>query len=152
LSGKVKIDNFKEISCTYKPWELKANINQTPFSLVDISGMSNSEKGEWTAFSDNGIKISIITSQRLRDMPIGTYTFSKDDLLNKVIIEKYTGPYRASTLGYMPNEWERYQYEGELIISEQVKDADPYTKGSFHFKAYKNNEVVYDVANGEFSI
>lgn len=153
ITGKVNIDHLENISCSFEPSEIEADINQEPFNVVSIVGTSTSTETEWLAVSDDGIKISIITADNLQDMPAGVYSFTKDDLLNRVTIEKYTGSHKATDSKIIRSEeWESFQYEGELIIEEQAGDPTTRARGSFNLKAYKDNEVVYEITNGKFSI
>lgn len=153
VNGKVTIQNLTNVTCLQEPSKITAEINQQPFHQVDIVGRSNSSQTEWVSISDDGMKLSVITATELRSMPIGKYTFTKNDLLNRVIIERYIGDQKATpTRLIQPEEWENFEYEGELIIEEQQSVPFPQTTGSFILKAYKNNNVVVEVKKGKFSI
>lgn len=153
ISGKVQIDSLKEISCSYSPRQIKAMINQTPFRQVALTGSSNSEESKWIAISDDGMMITFITARELRDMPPGTYTFTKDDRLDRIKIQKYIGPFKATDLKHLDNdEWENYQYEGELIIEGKEGIPDVRTNGKFNLRAFNDEGTVYEVTNGEFSL
>ncbi len=154
VRGKFKINNLKEIECTYVPWVVNAMVDDTPFRPIEIFGNHDDvNKSRWFAYANNGLKLTITTATHLRTMPVGTYTFKRGDTMNTILIEKFIGPYYATTPKIVfENEWERYETEGILTITEQVGGKDPHAKGSFSFKAYKNNQVVYQISNGRFSI
>ncbi len=162
ITGKVKTDNLEFVDCLFEPWKISADINQENFNVVDIQGdvIETAEAdgtvisvfSEWEGISDDGFRIAIITQQRLEDMETGTYPFGKNNSLNLVIIEKYNGPYEAIKFEDRNGEWENFQYEGELIIEEQISIPLQRTKGSFTINAYKDDQVVYSVRNGRFSI
>ncbi len=154
ISGVIKDDNFETIACSFLPKEIIADIDQEPlFHAVEMIGTSSLEKTKWIAISDNGFKIEIITDQKMKEMPIGTYSFGKADQLNIVTIENYKGPIRATNARFLLDEdWESYEYEGELIIDEQIEKPFRVTKGHFTFKALKGDELVYEITNGRFSI
>ena len=153
IDGKINLSNLKTIDCSYEPWSMKADLNDNYFSCPIIVGKGYSDRTEWWGFSDSGIKLTIITSQELSDMPIGKYAFTQADIQNIVTIENYIGQSKASAIKlFNGSEWENYQCEGELIIEEHIEGAKPHTKGSFTIHAFKNGELVYEVENGKFSI
>lgn len=153
ITGKINIDNLDNVSCSFQPRKITANINQSPYNMVDYIGRSTSSESNWLSISNDGFKISIITGEELSEMSKGIYPFSKNDSINIVKIEKYIGPYKVTPLKiFLEEEWESFQYEGELIIEEQISNHFAVTKGSFKIKASRNNEVVYDVIDGEFSL
>jgi hypothetical protein len=153
ISGKVRINQLQDIACSYTPWTIKALINQKVFQKVDMWGRWDEVKSQWVAISDEGTWLSIVTTQPLRNMPTGTYPFKRSDLMNRVEIKKYVGPYKATMIGLLnEEEWEKYEYEGTLTIEQQQSLPEKSTKGTFHLKAYKDNQVVYEVTNGTFSI
>jgi hypothetical protein len=153
IAGKVLIKDLLDAPCSWDYWEVEAEINQQPFTAVEIAGKSNSEMTEWLALSDDGMKISLITENELKDMPVGTYLFTREDFLNRVIIQNYTGPTVATISRFLtPENWESYDYEGELVIEQQIANEVPKTIGRFSVRASKNDEIIYDVTNGRFSI
>lgn len=153
IDGKIKFNTLNKVGCSFEPWSMKADLNDDYFSCPTIFGESDSEITAWVGFSDSGIKLTITTADALKDMAVGKYIFTQEDILNTLMIEKYIGEIKASSFKSLnSNEWESYQCEGELIIEEQIEGAKPHTKGSFTFKAFKNKKLVYEVKNGEFSI
>lgn len=153
IDGKINFKTLKTVDCSFEPWLMSASLNDNYFSCPAIFGKANSDKTEWIGLSDNGIKLTITTTDALKDMAVGTYSFTQEDILNVISIENYIGANKASSNKTLnSNEWERYQCEGQLIIVEHVGGAKPHTKGMFAIKAFKDGELVYEVTNGEFSI
>jgi len=153
IQGKVRINYLQNIECSFVPWSMEATINQTAFQEVIMVERGSDIKSEWWAFSDNGIKLGIITEKHLENMPLGTYTFTRKDLINRVTIGKYTGPLKATSLKeVLDDQWESYEYEGELVILEQTKLPKRKIRGTFRLKAYKNDQLIYEVINGTFRI
>jgi hypothetical protein len=153
ISGKVRVENLLYEPCSIDPWEIEAEINEDLFTAVAIMGSWGSDLSEWFALSDDGLMIIIVTEKELKDMPVGTYSFTKNDLLNRVMILNYSGPPAATNSIFpTPEHWEFYDYEGELIIEEQLNTPGPKTIGRFSVRASKDKEIVYDVTNGRFGI
>ncbi|WP_224998757.1 hypothetical protein [Cesiribacter sp. SM1] len=153
LKGKVRLQHLYEHPCSYWPEVVKANINSAPFHAVKHTGRGTTSITNRTAYSDDGYRISIVTAREIKEMPVGSYHFAKEDATNRVMLEKYLGSPNANT--YEPlweQEWESYDYEGVLHILEQTADPMPHTSGTFSFKAYQNNKLVYEVTGGKFSL
>lgn len=153
LRGKARLHHLYDHPCSYWPEVVKANINGAPFHAVKHSGSGTTSITNRTAFSAEGYRISIVTARELKEMPVGTYRFTKEDAANRVMIEKYLGSPNANH--YQPlweHEWESYDYEGVLHILEQTADPFPHTSGTFSFKAYKNKKLEYEVTDGNFSL
>jgi hypothetical protein len=153
INGEIQFSFLQDINCSFEPWVMNADVNQTKISCVLIQGRSTAEKTEWYGFTDSGIKLTILLPEALSDIEVGTYPFTIEDKFNIVTIEKYIGQTKASfTPPVYENEWESYQYEGQFVITEQVKSSKTYTKGFFTFKAFKNGILIYKVENGKFLI
>ncbi|MBP2832201.1 hypothetical protein J8281_08365 [Aquimarina sp. U1-2] len=154
IKGTIQEENLESISCSHSPWFITADINENQsFQSVQMQGKTDSESTRWMAISDNGFKIKLITEQTLQHMPPGTYAFGKDDPYNKVIIEQYVGPEGATRfIQFIEEQWETYDYEGELIIDAPSGNFSTVTKGSFNLNALKGGEVIYSITNGRFSI
>jgi hypothetical protein len=152
ISGKVKMETLKSIDCSFIPWVVKADIDQTSYYAVQVFGKRASEKSEWISYSDSGFKITFLTAVEMKDLPIGVYKFTRNDLLNIVTIQNYTGISKATNANFLlGDEWATYEYEGEFFVEERLEGPNSYTKGTFSVKAYRNDELVYVVKNGSFS-
>ncbi|MEM0938226.1 MAG: hypothetical protein AAGI25_00400 [Bacteroidota bacterium] len=162
IAGKVKIENLKSIDCTASQREINAHINQEAFNVVDIIGFTSqtrnnqnsitSFKSVWNGISDDGFSIAIVTSDELKDMDVGVYSFNENDSIDLVTVRKYEGAYEAIVLKERNGEWKDFQYDGEFVIEEQVVDFSSITRGRFSLKAYQNGEVIYSITDGTFSI
>ncbi len=147
IEGSYENTEFRYVNCSYEPWVVQANINGGKYQQVSAYGSSSELETVWTSLSDDGFRFSIISGDELKDMPLGTYSFSRNDLLDRVILETYSGPFTA-WLTTSTDVWEQYEYEGELHIDQQ----NTQTIGRFKLKAFKGDEVIYEVTDGHFSI
>ncbi len=153
ISGAVTVEDFQSIDCSFTPKELDVVINQELFSKTNVVGLSSENEFRWIAFSDNDIKLELVTDKDLSDLSTGVYSFARGDITNIVSIEKYIGQPKATHIKLLKDEdWKSYEYEGELIISKQIDGIDPITNGSFNFKVFEGNELVYEITNGSFSL
>ncbi|MEM8568958.1 MAG: hypothetical protein AAGF85_21040 [Bacteroidota bacterium] len=159
ISGRVETNELQFADCSISPWQIAATIDQRPFEAVEIGGKTitttNAQdevisiQSSWVGISDDGFKISILTSSELEDMTIGTYSFSENSSKNRVTLEKYEGVYEAVMFDDHNGGWQDFACRGEFRIEEKMNNI---TRGSFSLKAYKNDEVIYSITNGTFSI
>ncbi|MEM6362024.1 MAG: hypothetical protein AAF731_18190 [Bacteroidota bacterium] len=159
ISGRVETNQLQFIDCSISPRQIAATIDQQPFESVEIEGetvTTTESQGQiisiqssWVGISDDGFKISILTSAELEDMTIGTYSFSENSSKNRVTLEKYEGVYEAVIFEDRNGAWKEFVCRGEFRIEQKVNDS---VVGIFSLKAYKNDEVIYTITNGTFSI
>ncbi len=153
ISGVIKVDDLQTIDCSFSPLMLSAMVNQKTFDAIEVVGKRDDNLSKWIAISDDDIKFELITDKSIRDMPVGNYPFTKNDIINIVSIEKFIGKPNAGQFRLLRDEdWESYEYEGEFIIEAHINDVNPITKGTFNIKAFMGEELVYEVTNGSFSL
>jgi hypothetical protein len=159
VAGSVSVDDLSEVPCNETQSQMEAVINGSSFDPVNVQtvstrtnhpdGTASTYKGQGLAYSDDGFSIRIVTDEPMEDLTVGTYQFSRTDTLNIVSLLEYIGSPKADLSS--ESIWRIFECEGELIIDEQVKQSKTVTIGTFHFDAYHNSQLMYEVQNGSFS-
>ncbi len=129
----------------------------TRFYSALSSGVIDDRMYRWLYFSNDGYRVVLENKTGLGNLALGTYNINSESASPvRVEFKQFVGQINKSNNMLLPEEeWQNYRVVGTLIVGRQVTDIHrkTYTYGRLSFTAYdENNQAVYAMKNGEFSV
>jgi hypothetical protein len=153
LKGKVNFENMETVPCSFFPDEIAPT---TPTPLLRINNRiawTDGSTVQYRYFTDNGYMLVIHNPQKINEIPIGTYAYDNTKP-TKITLHKYIGIVQTTILLPLKyEEWEHYDCEGNLNISQHNTTPFAHTAGSFNLRAKDmNGNMIYELPQVSFKI
>lgn len=156
LNGNVSIENLSTIPCSFVPNRMYVRSNDFYFVNIKNHWSQTDTKVQQHWFhSNNGYRILFKTADNIWDYPIGRITFSDTDLLDKVALRKFIGPFRADQRPFeKEEEWLEFQTSGAFTIDRKFLLNDRQViEGSIDFIAMNHEgEVIHKIERMRFRL
>lgn len=126
--------------------------NTNDFIFYNFSQSRQGNDIWYTARTNNGYQIEFDNlTQRLSDMPLGTYAFGENASMERINFRKFIGVPRAFTWMILPQEWIEYKTSGSFEIYEKVRldNGQRVARVKFNVTAKENDVVVYEFRDAQ---
>lgn len=152
LEGEVNLAILQSLPC--KAPILGLNFESEAVSLFSTNptayrNSTGVQKHEFLC--NNGYFITILLSGDLWDYNFGEFSFSENDILNKVEFKEALAPLMVGEFNAGSQQWKTYQTSGKIIVQNKyVEHNQKVVSGKLNLEIRDNGQLIYTLNGMEF--